>query len=135
MNTMNTMNAPECGTLIERTLRPIDLIPAFLRECERRGLHWQGCMDGDPFNEGDGLGAALLSEGPWGRAFDPIPDAPYWNDAIAPDGTTADEDAMWVIGQLVDLLNEDLPEGMYFGANEGDGADFGYWPMNDDQDA
>ena len=33
---------------------------------------------------------------------------------------------------LFDLLDSYSPEGAYFGANEGDGASFGFWPCEDD---
>jgi hypothetical protein len=37
-------------------------------------------------------------------------------------------DAEDVVGDLIDILNEYAPPYCYFGANEGDGSDFGYWP-------
>lgn len=43
-----------------------------------------------------------------------------------------DEDTlMWDVDNFVDMLNELAPEGVYFGAHIGDGADFGWWPDND----
>ncbi len=53
-------------------------------------------------------------------------------DAIAALNNTAtadDEiDAGEVINELIDALNEYAPPHTYFGALEGDGADFGFWP-------
>lgn len=51
------------------------------------------------------------------RAIDEGPSAEFWNTEAA------DE----FIGMLTDTLNEHAPDGYYFGAHEGDGADFGFW--------
>ena len=46
-----------------------------------------------------------------------------------------DERAGYIIEDLTDALDELAPEGTYFGANEGDGADFGFWQADpEDQD-
>jgi hypothetical protein len=37
------------------------------------------------------------------------------------------EDAAWLLADLFDALNDVAPDGTYFGAHEGDGADFGFW--------
>src|SRR3990167_2406528 len=45
------------------------------------------------------------------------------------------EEAMWVLDALFDALNDLAPDGYYFGAHWGDGADFGFWPVeNDDEE-
>lgn len=36
-----------------------------------------------------------------------------------------------LIGDLMDELEHFAPDGYYFGAHPGDGADFGYWPVED----
>ena len=41
------------------------------------------------------------------------------------------EHAHEVINDLMDALNEYAPAHTYFGAIEGDGSDFGFWPDND----
>lgn len=43
-----------------------------------------------------------------------------------------DETMGWVVDELADLLNEIAPDGCYFGASEGDGADFGFWSMSNE---
>lgn len=43
-----------------------------------------------------------------------------------------DETMGWVVDELMDLLNEIAPDGCYFGASEGDGADFGFWSMSNE---
>jgi hypothetical protein len=43
------------------------------------------------------------------------------------DGTYEDGDPAEVIAGLMDAINTKLPSFLYFGAHEGDGADFGVW--------
>ena len=44
----------------------------------------------------------------------------------------ADENLRWfVFDDIVDYLNEIAPEGVSFGAQEGDGACFGFWNIDD----
>ena len=33
------------------------------------------------------------------------------------------------ISDVLDALDECAPEGCYFGPHEGDGSDFGFWPI------
>jgi len=40
------------------------------------------------------------------------------------------DECQFVIEELTDVLNENAPEGYYFGSNEGDGSVFGYWPCD-----
>jgi hypothetical protein len=98
----------ETGSLIHGTHRPQDLIPAFLEEVRNRDPgHYEGFM---------------------ATPFGPIPahamedeDAEWW----------MSEDAAYLLEELFDILDEAAPEGYRFGAHEGDGSDFGYWPIED----
>lgn len=36
-----------------------------------------------------------------------------------------------LVAALIDRLNNYAPDGYYFGAHWGDGADFGYWPVEE----
>jgi hypothetical protein len=42
------------------------------------------------------------------------------------------EDASGLLDTLFDALDSLSPDGMYFGATEGDGSDYGFWPLLDD---
>lgn len=44
-------------------------------------------------------------------------------------------DAQEVLSEVMDVLNSAAPDGMYFGATEGDGSDYGFWSTNDEEDA
>jgi len=96
------------GTISHGTLRPQDLIPAFLEALRT-------------------LNPAAYDQLMFGSGHPPIPayaledeDAEWWHS----------EDASWVLESLGDALDESAPEGHYFGAHEGDGSDFGFWPID-----
>jgi len=42
------------------------------------------------------------------------------------------ESVGWLFEELYDALDNVAPEGYRFGAHEGDGSDFGFWPVEDD---
>lgn len=48
-----------------------------------------------------------------------------------PDDTGYQDDAAGMLEDLQDALQEYAPPFCYFGAHEGDGADFGFWPSHD----
>lgn len=94
-------------TIIHGTLRPQDLIPAFLDALSVAGP--------DAY--------AQLVMGPFGAVpayvFDEGDDSDWWTSEAATD----------LIAQLEEALNEAAPEGHYFGSHPGDGADFGFWEI------
>ena len=109
---------PRVGTVIHGTLRSEDLIPAFI----------------DVLDE-------LIEE----STFEPGADHParvqrvgYYQDKLGDleqrmgqPGYFDSEDADWDLEWLFEQLNEFAPEGTTFGAHPGDGADFGFWPVQE----
>ena len=97
----------EIGTVSHGTLRPEDLIPAFMFELERL----------------DGAAAAALTERyageGWPRSMDGLSFGEYITDHP--------EESGWLLESLFDALGEIAPPGCYFGSLEGDGSDFGFW--------
>lgn len=93
------------GSVSTGTLRTPDLLRAFATELERVL----------PFN-----GRSLAIEA---------------REAAAnyPRGNEMQEHAVWVLGEVIAQLDDIADrEGMTFGAHEGDGADFGYWKLEDE---
>jgi hypothetical protein len=93
------------------TLRTQDLIPAYLRALRELAP------------------AAYQQIAVPGCGFSAFPsyaqedsDSDWWHS----------DDAYSLLESLSDALSENAPEGFYFGAHEGDGACFGFWPMGDE---
>lgn len=102
------------GTVIHGTLLPYDLIEAFTTELEDRSV-----------GENDPRIKSLIIEGNDSCALG--------RDAVNyPDNPDHGERFSELIHDLVDAIDGLAPEGVYFGAHEGDGADFGYWPVEDE---
>jgi len=96
---------PMIGSVSVGTLRTQDLLPAFDREL--RGFDASKATMLFDFYGGPGNGDFLPDDDPW------------W---------TGDAPADW-LEDVVLALESIAPEGMTFGALEGDGADFGWWPI------
>jgi hypothetical protein len=97
------------GSISHGTLRTEDLLDAFADELERIGK-------GDC--ELTAEHAGLIEEA---RAVLTL-HAAGWNDIV--DHEYASE----LTNALCDALSEYAPECCYFGAHDGDGSDFGFWP-------
>lgn len=99
------------GTVIHGTLLSYDLIEAFTTELEDRSV-----------GENDPNIKLLIIDG------NEVCARP--RDAINyPDSPDEAEYLSQLIADLMDKIDELAPEGVYFGAIEGDGSDFGYWPI------
>lgn len=95
-----------CVVVSEATLRSQDLLPKFM---DALGVLDPGRRDDIM---ADVPGSALSDESD-----------PWWSS----------EDCSFLLNEeLFDALNEAAPEGFCFGSNEGDGACFGFWPLEDD---
>jgi hypothetical protein len=92
----------ELGTVSHGTMRPQDLLPIFVSTI-------------DSLN-GDQPSTSYL-----GFSDDLPDDHMYWQS----------EEAGWDMEALFDALQNCCPPFVYFGAHEGDGSDFGFWPDTD----
>lgn len=114
------------GTIIQGTYRNQDLIPALIEEFRT--------ADEEKFQAWERWTHSLLTDGTSRHAAaasdllsdrdNPSDDNPWWDS----------EEATELLDDLFDRLDDLAPEGAYFGAHVGDGADFGYW-WNDTVDA
>jgi len=120
----------QTGTVSRGTLRLEDLIPAFISAVD--DVLEASTFESDSPDRVQRVGEihAILGEiegrvyvGESAPSFPPV-----FSEAFAP-GYFDSEEAGWDLETLFDLLNELAPEGFYFGAHEGDGADFGFWEI------
>lgn len=98
------MKPSSLGSISHGTMREADLIPSFTRH-----LEW---LTQAGRNDRTDRQTKLIAEADAVEDFD-------------------SEEAGYILEALFDALDEFSPEGAYFGANEGDGSDYGYW-MGDD---
>ncbi|MBW2673317.1 MAG: hypothetical protein JRD89_07900 [Deltaproteobacteria bacterium] len=109
---------PEVGTVIEGTLRPEDLIPAFMDVLD-------DVKESSTFEPGADAPERVRRIGNLDSALGSM------ERRMGEPGYYDDEAAQWDLDWLFEQLNEFAPEGTYFGAHPGDGADFGFWPAGD----
>ena len=100
------------GTVSQDTLRTDDLLDTFATALESL-LDVNTPVSGDDIVEVGEL-RDLIDEA---RATDPD-----------------SEDAQFTLEGLFDALDTFSPDGHYFGAHEGDGAAYGFWPFDDRDD-
>jgi hypothetical protein len=101
--------AVETGTVSHGTMRPEDLIPTFtmlLRNLDKTTYDRILQDYGDILTPEDG-------------------------GDIRYDDT---DNAGFLLNDLFEALDRCAPEGFYFGALEGDGSDYGYWQVEDEED-
>jgi hypothetical protein len=60
-----------------------------------------------------------------------IEEAARWLNTVGTDDEWQDN-GLDIVEELSNALNEFAPPGHYFGAHWGDGADFGFWPLEDE---
>lgn len=107
---------PYCGSISEGTLKPEDLIPAFAEALAIRLEELEKEQQ-----------TRNRSSGELQRAVEDLEQVELR--LAAPDyfeSGDADEDLQW----LEELLEHYAPPGHWFGAHPGDGADFGFWPLD-----
>jgi len=106
----------ELGSLIHATLKSEDLLPAFMHALEDYKHPKAGAFNSELIELGFGYSmcgvCGLGNREEWPEAFD-------------------DDMAGEIIDDMMDALNELAPNGYYFGAHEGDGSDFGFWPLSE----
>jgi hypothetical protein len=96
----------QLGSISTGTLRPEDLIPAFNNALTQ--IHDGHYCDIDEMMDDEAGNAAEFGKQP-----------------------SNDELQRRVVDRLMDELQDACPPFVYFGALEGDGADFGFWPDMD----
>jgi hypothetical protein len=105
------LNLGTIGTVSHATLRPDHLAVAFLEELEeldpdRLTRYFAECEDGGELEE-------------WWEKY---------STPLVMDRDKLPEFIDEIVSELCDILNDYAPDFCYFGAHEGDGSDFGFWP-------
>ena len=102
------------GSILSGTMRPEDTLPMFM---DILSEHWP--------EEYDRLTLAAMAEGwPHGKMGTLV-----FNDPFSEKQSYI---AMsWLLEEVEQALDSIAPEGTYFGTNEGDGADWGFWSYDE----
>jgi hypothetical protein len=100
------------GSISHGTCNPRDLIPAFLQALPDPGPALEACAD-SPL-------VALL----YYKALD------WLEDPRPLDVYLGSEECVWDLETITQALEDLAPPFTYFGALEGDGSDFGFWPSS-----
>ena len=111
------------GTVSHSTLRSRDLIEAFSDE-----LSLLVRSDSNRWETADDI--RLRNE--WLSTVDEARD--YLRILALGEESPDEEIVIEILEQLTEGLEFFAPEGYYFGSHFGDGADFGFWPIDDDDD-
>lgn len=116
----------DLGTISHGTLCDADLLEVF---ADALDTLTKRAVEAGEISGGDARDAfkLILDAEECAGALDSLADAP----ASDQDCIEADERAGGLIEALADALDEYAPPYCYFGAHEGDGADFGFWFMPD----
>lgn len=99
-------------SLSHATMRPEDLIPTFMFFLEEHNPKVAAQLTSSYSGEGWPYSQA-------GLAFGEFDD-------------TQTELSEYLLDDLFNALNNIAPEGTYFGAHPGDGADYGFWTVEDE---
>jgi hypothetical protein len=111
------------GTISHGTLRPQDLIPAFMDALCYLDRKQYLEMVIELGEIGCPIGIAVVASG-YVEGIDATDDHPWW------DG----EDASYLLNEtLYDSLNGLAQDGFYFGSHPGDGSDFGFWQHEEEE--
>lgn len=113
------MTQAQIGSISHGTMRTQDLLSAFADELER--LMQKGAPDAPTSSD-------------WRESFTTlIADARHHVRLIEEQrsGERENEEAHFVLEDLFDALWAYAPPSCYFGAHEGDGSDYGFWPKGE----
>lgn len=110
----------EMGTVSHGTMRSADLIPAFDSELRRIAPGRARKVHSEYRDLFRSFGQTARHLG----GYNPYQDA---IEAVEMRSDAEMESVGYLVEALFDALNDEAPEGCYFGAHPGDGSDYGFW--------